>query len=49
MPLTVNISAGMPSERGIYEWRVEVGGFEEATAVEAFVVIGTGHPPVPPG
>jgi len=39
MPLTLNIPAGIPLEAGIYEWRVEVEGFEMATAVEAFVVI----------
>jgi hypothetical protein len=44
MPLTVNIPAGIPLEPGIYEWRVEVEGFEQATAVEAFVVLGAAHP-----
>ena len=38
MPLTLNIPAGLPLEPGIYEWRVEVEGYETATAVEAFVV-----------
>ncbi len=46
MPLTLNIPAGMPLEPGIYEWRVEVEGLEKATAVEAFVVIGPGLPPL---
>jgi hypothetical protein len=36
MPLTLNIPAGIPLEPGIYEWRVEVEGFETATAVEPF-------------
>jgi hypothetical protein len=45
MPLTLNIPAGIPLEPGIYEWRVEVEGFEQATAVEAFVVLGAPHPP----
>ena len=45
MPLTLNIPAGMPLEPGIYEWRVEVEGFPQATAVEAFVVVGPAHPP----
>jgi hypothetical protein len=49
MPLTLNIPPGMPLEAGIYEWRVEVEGFEHATAVEAFVVVGPSHPPTPPG
>lgn len=40
MPLTLNIPAGISLEPGIYEWRVEVEGFEQATAVEAFVVSG---------
>jgi hypothetical protein len=43
MPLTLNIPAGIPLEPGIYEWRIEVDGFPEATAVEAFVAVG---PPV---
>jgi hypothetical protein len=47
MPLTVNIPAGIPLEPGLYEWRVEVEGFEQATAVEAFVVLGAAHPPNP--
>jgi hypothetical protein len=47
MPLTVNIPAGIPLEPGIYEWRVEVEDFEMATAVEAFVVLGPGHPSAP--
>jgi hypothetical protein len=45
MPLTLNIPPGMPLEAGIYEWRVEVEGFEQATAVEAFVVVGPANPP----
>jgi hypothetical protein len=40
MPLTLNIPGGIPLEPGIYEWRVEVDGFENATAVEAFIVAG---------
>jgi hypothetical protein len=48
MPLTLNIPGGIPLDPGIYEWRVEVEGFEHATAVEAFVVAGAVHPPVPP-
>jgi hypothetical protein len=47
MPLTLNIPGGIPLEPGIYEWRVEVEGFEQATAVEAFVVVGPPHPPAP--
>ncbi|WP_324667212.1 hypothetical protein MUW33_1880 [Mycobacterium canetti] len=43
MPLTLNIPAGIPLEPGIYEWRVEVEGFELATAVEAFVVAPGSH------
>jgi hypothetical protein len=49
MPLTLNIPAGIPLEPGIYEWRVEVEGFEMATAVEAFVVIGPAQAPTPAG
>jgi hypothetical protein len=49
MPLTVNIPGGMPLEPGLYEWRVEVEGFERATAVEAFVVIGANPPSTPAG
>jgi len=45
MPLTLNIPGGIPLEPGIYEWRVEVEGFEQSTAVEAFVVIGPAPPP----
>jgi hypothetical protein len=48
MPLTLNIPGGIPLDPGIYEWRVEVEGFEHATAVEAFVVAGAVHPPAPP-
>lgn len=40
MPLTLNIPGGIPLEPGIYEWRVEVDGFEHATTVEAFIVAG---------
>jgi hypothetical protein len=40
MPLTLNIPGGIPLEPGIYEWRVEVDGFESATTVEAFIVVG---------
>ena len=40
MPLTLNIPGGIPLEPGIYEWRVEVDGFEHATTVEAFIVVG---------
>lgn len=39
MPLALNIPAGIPLEPGLYEWRVEVEGFEQATVVEAFVVV----------
>ena len=49
MPLTLNIPAGIPLEPGLYEWRVEVEGFEMATAIEPFVVIGPGHAPPPAG
>jgi hypothetical protein len=49
MPLTLNIPAGIPLEPAIYEWRVEVEGFEMATAVEAFVVVGQAQPPTPSG
>lgn len=45
MPLTLNIPAGMQLDPGMYEWRVEVEGFERATVVEAFIVIGP--PPAP--
>src|ERR1700751_4968849 len=45
MPLTLNIPAGLPLEPGIYEWGGEIQGFEQATAVEPFVVIGPTHPP----
>lgn len=48
MPLTLNIPGGIPLEPGIYEWRVEVEGFEQATAVEAFVVLGSLPAPAPP-
>ncbi|MDT5147490.1 MAG: hypothetical protein QOC58_2135 [Mycobacterium sp.] len=47
MPLTLNIPAGIPLEPGLYEWRVEVEGFEQATAVEVFVVIGMPPPSKP--
>jgi hypothetical protein len=47
MPLTLNIPAGIPLEPGIYEWRVEVEGFGQATAVEAFVVVGPPLTPTP--
>lgn len=49
MPLTLNIPAGIPLEPGIYEWRVEVEGFELATTVEAFVVLGGGQVPTSSG
>ncbi|PJE05812.1 hypothetical protein [Mycobacterium sp.] len=49
MPLTLNIPAGIPLEPGIYEWRVEVDGYEQATAVEAFIVSPGGIPPATPG
>lgn len=49
MPLTLNIPAGISLDPGIYEWRVEVDGFERATAVEPFVVIGLAQPPAPAG
>ena len=49
MPLTLNIPAGIPLEAGIYEWRVEVEGFEMATAVEAFVVIAPAQAQAPAG
>ena len=39
MPLTVNISAGIPLDPGLYEWRVEVEGYAKATAVESFLVV----------
>ena len=45
MPLTLNIPAGLPLEPGIYEWRAEIEGFQQATAVEPFVVIGAAHSP----
>ena len=45
MPLTINIPAGIPLEPGIYEWRVEVDGFDGSTAVEPFVVVGHSPPP----
>lgn len=48
MPLTLNIPAGIPLEPGIYEWRVEIAGFEQATAVEAFVVVGPAATAKPP-
>ncbi|MBY0441534.1 MAG: hypothetical protein K2Q25_05270 [Mycobacteriaceae bacterium] len=38
MPLTLNIPAGIHLEPGLYEWRAEIEGFEEATAVESLVV-----------
>ncbi|KAA1250908.1 hypothetical protein F0Q45_07005 [Mycobacterium simiae] len=38
MPLALNIPPGIPLEPGIYEWRVEVEGYEMATAVEPFIV-----------
>jgi hypothetical protein len=47
MPLSLNIPGGIPLEPGIYEWRVEVAGFERATAVEAFVVVGPIQAPTP--
>lgn len=47
MPLTLNIPGGIPLDPGIYEWRVEVEGYEEATTVEAFIVTFGGHPPTP--
>lgn len=47
LPLTLNIPAGIPLDPGVYEWRVEVEDFEEATAVEAFVVVGSPHAPKP--
>jgi hypothetical protein len=40
MPLTLNIPAGIPLEPGVYEWRVEIEGFAQATAVESFVAVG---------
>jgi hypothetical protein len=49
MPLTLNIPAGIPLDPGIYEWRVEVDGYEQATAVEAFIVSPGGIPPATPG
>src|SRR5262249_23205323 len=45
MPLSLNIPGGIPLEPGIYEWRVEVEGFERPTAVGAFV--GVGPAPAP--
>lgn len=48
IPLTLNIPAGIPLEPGIYEWRVEIAGFEQATAVEAFVVVGPSPTAKPP-
>ncbi|MDT5224457.1 MAG: hypothetical protein QOG19_1864 [Mycobacterium sp.] len=47
MPLTLNIPGGIPLEPGIYEWRVEVDGFERATAIEAFIVSAGALPPTP--
>jgi hypothetical protein len=47
MPLTLNIPPGIPLESGVYEWRVEVEGFEMATAVEPFIVVG--QVSAPPG
>lgn len=47
MPLTLNIPPGIPLEPGVYEWRVEVEGFEMATAVEPFIVVG--QVSAPPG
>jgi hypothetical protein len=47
MPLTLNIPPGIPLEPGVYEWRVEVEGFEMATEVEPFTVIG--HTSAQPG
>jgi hypothetical protein len=47
MPLTLNIPGGIPLEPGIYEWRVEVDGFERATAIEAFIVSAGALPPPP--
>lgn len=47
MPLALSIPPGIPLEPGLYEWRVEVEGFEHATAVEAFIVTGGGHSPMP--
>lgn len=47
MPLTLNIPPGIPLEAGVYEWRVEVEGFEMATAVEPFIVVG--QVSAPPG
>jgi hypothetical protein len=49
MPLTLNIPPGIPLEPGIYQWRVEVDGFEMAAAVEPFVVIGPARPSTPSG
>lgn len=49
IPLTVNVPAGIPLEPGIYEWRVDVEGFEQATVVEAFVVLGPAALPTPSG
>jgi hypothetical protein len=45
LPLALNIPGGIPLNPGLYEWRVEIEGFEQATAVEAFAVIGTPQPP----
>lgn len=47
LPLTLNIPPGIPLEPGAYEWRVEVEGFEMATAVEPFTVLGSVS--TPPG
>jgi hypothetical protein len=49
MPLTLNIPAGIALEPGMYEWRVEVEGFEMATAVEPIVVVGPAQTPTPAG
>ncbi|BBZ44177.1 DUF6941 family protein [Mycobacterium parmense] len=48
LPLTLNIPAGIPLDPGIYEWRVEIEGFEQATAVEAFVVVPSAQQPQQP-
>ena len=42
MPMTLGITGGLELAPGRYEWRVTVEGFEDATAVESFVVSGPG-------
>ena len=39
VPICVTIPGGMPFPPGRYEWRASVGGFEDAVAVQSFVVL----------